>query len=96
MRAKAAGAAWTRGAAGLGRVPVRPEVADDPDRRAPPVGGLREGAASGWAGTRRWAGGEGVLGRRRKKEKGEGKERRWAGLKARKKRKRERKREKRL
>ena len=55
MRAKAAGVARTRGAAGLGRVPVRPEVGDDPDRRAPPVGGLREGAASGWAQTRRWA-----------------------------------------
>ena len=38
MRAKAAGAARTRGAAGLGRVPVSPEVGDDPDRRAPPVG----------------------------------------------------------
>ncbi|KAG2621566.1 hypothetical protein PVAP13_3NG254688 [Panicum virgatum] len=76
-------AARTRGTAGLGRVPVRPEVGDDPDMRAPPIGGLREGAASGWAGTRRWVGGEGVLGRGRKKEKGEGKERRWAGLKAR-------------
>ena len=37
-----AGAARSRGAAGLGRVPVRPELGDDPDRRAPPVGGLRE------------------------------------------------------
>ena len=67
MRAKAAGAAWTRGAAGLGRVPVRPELGDDPDRRAPPVGGLREGAASGWAETRRWAargGGAGPRGKR--------------------------------
>ena len=71
MRAKAAGAARTRGAAGLGRVPVRLEVGDDPDRRAPPVGGLREGAASGWAGTRRWAGGEGpwAAGGKRRKEK---------------------------
>ena len=25
-----------------GRVLVRPELGDDPDRRAPPVGGLRE------------------------------------------------------
>ena len=35
--------------------------------------------------------GRGVLGCGRKKEEGEGKERRWAGLKARKKRKREKK-----
>ena len=50
-----AGTARSRGAAGLRRVPVHPELGEDPDRRAPPVGGLREGAASGWAQTRRWA-----------------------------------------
>ena len=70
MRAKAAGAARTRGAAGLGRVPVRPEVGDDPDRRASPLGGLREGeAGTGWVRGRRWAGGRGGLGPR--EEKGE-------------------------
>ena len=79
-------------AAGLGRVPVRPELGEDPDRRAPPVGGLREGAASGWAETRRWAargGGAGPRGMRsglRERETdgppGEEKEREkcWAGL----------------
>ena len=52
-----------------GRVLIRPELGDDPDRRAPPVGGLQEGeAGTGWAGVRRWSGG-GSFGPRGRKEK---------------------------
>ena len=55
-----------------GRVLIRPELGDDPDRRAPPVGGLQEGeAGTGWAGVRRWAGGGGLAREGERKKKGE-------------------------
>ena len=54
------------------RVRARPELGDIPDRRAPPVGGLREGeAGTGWAGVRRWAGGGGLAREGERKKKGE-------------------------
>ena len=65
-----------RGACG-GRTP-RESVrrgGDDPDRRAPPVGGLREGkAGTGWAGGKEKVTGrrEGEFGLREKKKKGRG------------------------
>ena len=53
-----------------GRVLIRPELGDDPDRWAPPVGGLREGeAGTGWAGVRRWAGGGESLAREGERKK---------------------------
>ena len=53
--------ARSRAAAGLGRVPVHPELGEDPDRRAPPVGGLRERETDGPQGEEKerekcWAG----------------------------------------
>ena len=48
------------------------EVGGDPDRRAPSVGGLREGeVGTGWAGGRRWAGGGGLAREGERKKKGE-------------------------
>ena len=69
-REAAAARAWP------GRTPpgvrLRHEVGGDPDRRAPSVGGLREGeAGTGWAGVRRWAGGGGLAREGERKKKGE-------------------------
>ena len=65
-----------------GRVLIRPELGDDPDRRAPPVGGLQEGEArTGWAGGKgkkitghRWGFGP-REGKRKRREREMG----WAG-----------------
>ena len=62
-----------------GRVPARPELGDDPDRRGPPVGRPRvRGAKPRWAGRKNKLGqrNEGSGPQEMKKRKGEG----WAGL----------------
>ena len=92
-----------RGGAARGRVGLHRESRSVTRSGATPTGGPRLSVGCGRgrpgrAGPEGEGGptGEGVLGRGRKKEKGEGKERRWAGLKARKNRKREEKGKKRL